>query len=325
MKKHKPIIAICGATATGKSRLALRLTDELSGEIVSSDSMQIYRGMDVGTAKPTREELLSVPHHMIDILEPNAPYSVADYAREANAAIADILSRGRLPVICGGTGLYLDALVYDNKYSDADDEREEALREELTAWVELHGADALHRRLAEVDPEAAAATHPNNVRRVIRALTIYYSTGKTKTEWDAASRGKRRDDVTVIGLCFADRELHRAVIAERCREMMKSGLVEETERLYAAGALEPGTTAAQAIGYKEILPYIRGEESLAASEERLFYATCRYAKRQATWFYAKDYVRWLNVDGLVLGTKTVDELTADAMKLISDDAADGED
>lgn len=325
MIKHKPIIAICGATATGKSSLALRLADELSGEIVSSDSMQIYRGMDIGTAKPTREELLSVPHHMIDILEPNAPYSVADYARDANAAIADILSFGRVPIICGGTGLYLDALVYDNKYSDADDEASEALRAELTEWAELNGADALYRRLADVDPESAAATHPNNVRRVVRALTIYYSTGKTKTEWDAASRGKRREDITVIGLRFADRERHRAVIADRCRKMIESGLVGETAMLYAAGALEEGTTAAQAIGYKEILPYIRGEEPLAASEERLFYATCRYAKRQATWFYRKDYIRWLNVDGLVLGTKTVDGLTADAMKLISDDAAGEED
>ena len=317
---HKPIIAVCGATATGKSRLAVLLAQKLSGEIVSSDSMQIYRGMDVGTAKPTAEEMAAVPHHMIDILEPNAPYSVADYAADAKAAIEDIGSRGRTPILCGGTGLYLDALVYDNKYSsDVDSAVTDAVKDKWTEFAEAHGVLAIHDRLREVDPKAADSIHPNNVRRVIRALTIYETTGKTKTEWDAESRGEINPDFCVIGLRFADRERHRAVIAKRCRKMIESGLVLETERLYHAGHLESGTTAAQAIGYKEILPYIRGEETLEASEERLFYATCRYAKRQATWFYAKDYIRWLDVDGLVLGTETEDELLARALRLITEE------
>lgn len=318
---HKPIIAVCGATATGKSRLAVLLAQRLSGEIVSSDSMQIYRGMDIGTAKPTEEEMAAVPHHMIDTVEPNTPYSVADYAADARAAIADIRSRGRTPIVCGGTGLYLDALVYDNKYSaDTDTALTDSVRGRLTAFAEKHGASALHDRLRDVDPTSAESIHPNNVRRVLRALTIYETTGKTKTEWDAVSRGGMNSDFTVIGLRFFDRERHRAVIEKRCRKMIESGLVEETERLYKSGALEPGTTAAQAIGYKEILPYLFGEESLSASEERLFYATCRYAKRQATWFYAKDYIRWLDVDGLVLGTETEDELLARALRLCAEDA-----
>ena len=261
--KNTPI-AICGATATGKTGLSLMLAEALPGEIVSSDSMQIYRGMDIGTAKPTREELERIPHHRIDIIEPNTPFSVAEYKMAADAAIADIISRGKTPVICGGTGLYLDALVYENKYSDdgGDEEKNTEVRLGLERFFMENDADALYEKLLAVDPEAAATIHKNNVRRVIRAIQIYEVTGKTKTEWDRESRTEKMRDMTVIGLRFEDRELHREFIAKRCREMLCDGLVGETERLYKMGALEEGTTAYQAIGYKEILPYIRGEESL---------------------------------------------------------------
>ncbi len=314
MKQHT--LAVCGATATGKTSLSLALAERLGGEIISSDSMQLYRGMDIGTAKPTADELLRTPHHLIDVLDADEKCSVADYSSMAKAEEEDILSRGKTPIYCGGTGLYLDAVMYENKFSesaDADAEREATARAE--AYLRENGTAALHKRLAEIDPASAESIHPNNSRRVIRALVIYETTGKTKTEWDAGSRGKVRDDVTVIGLRFADRELHRHAIGERCEKMLADGLVGETERLYRAGALREGTTASQAIGYKELLPYLRGEESLHDAKMRLFYATCRYAKRQATWFYPKEYITWLEVDGLYLEKETKEDLLRRAIEI----------
>lgn len=299
-------VAICGATATGKTSLSIGLAETLSGEIIGCDSMQIYRGMDIGTAKPTAAERAAVPHHMIDIIEPTETFSVRQYKDGAEAAIDDIVSRGRVPIFCGGTGLYLDAVVYDNTYSDEDGD--DTLRAELMLYAEEHGIGALHDRLAEIDPEAAAATHPNNVRRVIRAIEIYEKTGRRKSEWDAMSRLGERRGIRVIGLRFADRELHREAIGRRCREMIESGLPDEARVLYESGALEPGMPAAQAIGYKEFLPYLRGEETLTEAEMRLFYATCRYAKRQATWFNKKDYISWLEVDRVYKGEESFGSL-----------------
>lgn len=312
-------VAVCGATATGKTSLALMLAERENGEIISSDSMQLYRGMDIGTAKPTTDELLRVPHHMIDVLDPDEHCSVADYAERAEHAEADIRRRGKLPVYCGGTGLYLDAVMYKNKFSASVDpmlERDATVRAET--YLAENGAEALHLLLAKLDPEAAQSIHPNNTRRVIRAIVICETTGKTKTEWDAESRGEARDDIIVLGMRFADRELHRRAIEKRCDEMIKSGLAEETARLYENGALDEGKTAAQAIGYKELLPYIKGEETLTDAKMRLYYATCRYAKRQATWFYRKSYVNWLEVDDLYLEKETKDELYRRAVKLIDE-------
>ncbi len=316
----KPI-AICGATATGKTGLSLWLSEKLSGEIVSSDSMQLYRGMDIGTAKPTKEEMLAVPHHMINILEPNEPFSVADYKTAAETAISNIILRGKQPIICGGTGLYLDALVYENKYSESGGEENSPSekRAELESFYAEFGADALYERLLSVDPEAALAIHKNNIRRVIRAIEIFETTGVTKTEWDRGSRTEKMRDMTVIGLRFSDRELHRKYIMKRCLQMIDEGLIEETKRLYENGALREGTTAYQAIGYKEILPFIRGEESLEESKMRLFYATCRYAKRQATWFYKKDYIKWIEVDKTALGEESKEALYERALYIITEE------
>ncbi len=313
----KLTLAVCGATATGKTSLSLALAERLDGEIISSDSMQLYRTMDIGTAKPTEDELLRVPHHIIDVLDPDEKCSVADYETMASRAEEDILSREKTPIYCGGTGLYLDAVIYKNRFSqaiDASTEREATLRAEM--MLENDGAAALHAYLRSLDPEAAEAIHPNNTRRVIRAIVICESTGKTKTEWDRLSRGEKRNGFKVIGLRFADRELHRRAIGERCKKMIADGLIFETERLYKAGALDEGKTAAQAIGYKEMLPYIRGEESLQDAEMRLFYATCRYAKRQATWFYAKDYISWIEVDGLYLGHEPKADILRRALEIV---------
>ncbi len=299
-------LAICGATATGKTSLSLLFAEALDGEIIGCDSMQIYRGMDIGTAKPTLAERARVPHHLIDIKEPTESYSVSEYKADAEAAMLDIESRGKTPVFCGGTGLYLDAVIYDNKYSGEGGGGE--VRDGLLKFAEENGALALHARLAEIDPVSAEAIHPNNVRRVARAIEIFEKTGRRKSEWDAESRTGERRPMTVLGLRFEDRELHREAIMKRCHEMIEAGIAEEAAKLYESGALADGMPASRAIAYKELVPYLRGEESLREAEMRLYYATCRYAKRQATWFYKKDYITWLSVDGVYKGTESMEAL-----------------
>ncbi len=282
-----PVIAVAGPTASGKSALAMRLAKKFGGEIVSCDSMQIYRGMDIGTAKPTRADMAEIPHHMIDILDPDEPYSCADYAAGAKEAVDGILARGMLPVVCGGTGLYLESLLYEHPFGDSgtDPELRERLRERAAG---PGGADELWEELRGIDPDAAAAIHRNHVRRVIRALEIYYSTGKTKTEIEKAGLVPRYRALVMI-LHISDRALRAGMIGERTRRMMESGLEAETRALLAAGALAPGSTAAQAIGYKEMLDCIRGLEPPSAAEERISLATRQYAKRQDSWFGGRRY------------------------------------
>ena len=312
MTKHK-ILAVVGPTAGGKSALALALAKELGGEIVSCDSMQVYRRMDIGTAKPTVAEQAEVRHHLIDVVDPEEDFSCADYVGRAANAVEDCVGRGRLPILCGGTGLYLDALLRKNDF--APDTADEAVRRELGEFAERHGASALHEMLQRIDPESAAATHPNNVKRVIRAIEIYRVSGLTKTELDRRSlTGGDRYDATVIGLRYPDRELLYRRIDRRVDEMLKEGLVEETRALLAEGVFEKNRTAAQAIGYKEILPYCRGEVSLSDAAEALKTATRRYAKRQLTWFSAKPYVLW--IDTAENGRqKTFEEIVNNAKEL----------
>ena len=307
------IIGVVGPTAGGKSALALALAEEWNGEIISCDSMQIYRRMDIGTAKPTSAEQARVRHHLIDVAEPDEDFSVADYVSLAVSAIEDCVSRGKLPILCGGTGLYLDALLRKNDF--APETTDEGVRAELEAFAETYGADALHKMLAEADPESAEAIHKNNVKRVIRALEIYRVSGITKTELDRRSlEGGMRYDAAVVGLRYADRELLRGRIDRRVDEMIREGLVEETRALDAEGIFRRSRTAAQAIGYKEILPYCRGEEPLAICTERLKIATRQYAKRQMTWFAARPYVTWLDVVG-ERGQKTFEEIVNNAKEL----------
>lgn len=294
MKKSK-ILAIVGPTAGGKTALSVALAKRAGGEVISCDSMQIYRGMDIGTAKPTEEEKRGVPHHLLDIAVPEEAFSVCDYVSAATAAADDILSRGKLPVFCGGTGLYLDAFlrggVADSPAGDP------ALRAALAEGASADGGAALFEELRRCDPESAAAIHPNNLRRVIRAVEIYRLTGVPKSEWDRRSRTlPPRYDAVVLGLCYRDRALLRARISARVDEMLAAGLAEETRRLWEAGVFEKSPTAAAAIGYKELLPYLRGECTLAAAAETLKTATAQYAKRQMTWFAAKDYVTWIPAD-----------------------------
>ncbi|MBQ4091426.1 MAG: tRNA (adenosine(37)-N6)-dimethylallyltransferase MiaA [Clostridia bacterium] len=289
------IIAITGPTASGKTALAIKLSRELDGEIISCDSMQIYRGMDIGTAKPTKQELATVPHHLIDILPPDAPYSCSDYVRDAELAIKDIASRGKLPILCGGTGLYLDRLLKGGLEDCA--AADEGVRARLWKDAEEQGIDAIYARICDLDPEAAASIHKNNVKRVIRALEICIVTGQKKSEIDKLNSAvSDKYDHTVITLAFNNRELLYGRIDKRVDEMIALGLVEETKQLMEDGVFLRSQTASQAIGYKELFPYIRGESSLEYCIDELKRASRKYAKRQITWFSSKDYAKKVYVD-----------------------------
>ncbi|MBO7360902.1 MAG: tRNA (adenosine(37)-N6)-dimethylallyltransferase MiaA [Clostridia bacterium] len=282
-----PVVAVAGPTASGKSRVAMALARKFGGEIVCCDSMQIYRGMDIGTAKPTAAERAEIPHHMTDIVSPGESYSTADYLRDASAAIDGILSRGRLPVVCGGTGLYLESLLFERSYgvSPGATGLREKLKEEASC---PEGRHFLWEELKAVDPESAAVIHENDSRRVIRALEIFRATGEKKSELDRRT-GSPRYRALVLVLHTPDRSEQDRRIAKRAAEMLRSGLIEETARLDAAGVFSGGSTAAQAIGYKEILGLTRGETDEATALGKLITATRRYAKRQDTWFGNRDY------------------------------------
>lgn len=295
MSEKTKIIALVGPTASGKSALAVALAKALGGEVVSCDSMQIYEKLNIGTATPTVAEMDGVPHHLISCVEPEVAFSCADYVSLADAAIADVVSRGKLPILCGGTGLYLDALLRGGLASEADSDAD--LRDELMRFAADHGNEALHKRLAEVDPISAAAIHPNNVKRVARALEIYLVSGVTKSELDERTKSfESKYDATVIGIGFHDRGVLYSRIDRRVDMMVEDGLIDETRELLADGVFERSLTAAQAIGYKEIIPYLEGKITLDAALDDLKRATRRYAKRQLTWFSAKDYVNWIYAD-----------------------------
>lgn len=282
-------VAVVGSTASGKSALALAVAKELGGEIISVDSMQVYRGMDIGTAKPTAAERAAVPHHMIDVCDSDTPYSCADFAAGALRCAAEVTSRGRLPIFCGGTGLYLDSVLRGGA-PDAT-AADEGVRASLADFLRENGAHALHEKLREVDPESADAIHENNTKRVMRALEVAIVSGKPKSEWDRESReAPPAVDLVTVGLFYHDRSLLYRRIERRVDEMLDAGLLFETERLMREGVFETNATAAGAIGYKELLGALTGKESLEAAVERLKTATRRYAKRQITWFSAKPYV-----------------------------------
>ena len=311
--KKTKILAVVGSTASGKTALSIQLAKALGGEIISCDSMQIYRRMNVGTAKPTEEEKEGIPHHLIDIAEPDQPYSCAEYVKAAQEAIEKIASRGKLPIFCGGTGLYLDSLLRGGNFEET--VTDPALRQKLFDYAQIHGNHALHERLAAIDPESAAAIHENNVKRVVRAIEIYETTGMTKTEADRKSRIPDSPyDATVLGIHYPERQILYDRINLRVDMMVEQGLPEETRRLMEEGVFDRNSTAAQAIGYKELLGYLRGEDTLEEALEHLKLATRRYAKRQITWFSAKPYVRWINAtqNGSL---RPFDEILRDALAI----------
>lgn len=277
-------LAITGPTASGKTALSIAVAEYVGAEIISCDSMQIYRGMDIGTAKATAEERAAVPHHLIDVVSPAEDFSAEAYRKLAIPKAREISERGRIPMFVGGTGLYIDTVM--RAESDSVPESSREYRDEMTARIKTDAdIDALWQRLAEVDPESAGQIHKNNVRRVIRALEIYDMTGKPKSYFDRLSREKNPEiSVGMITLDFHNRENLYSRVDARVDEMIKSGLVEEVSALYGAGLLKDEYTAAQAIGYKEIISALRGEISLADAGELIKLSTRRYAKRQLTWF-----------------------------------------
>ena len=275
-------LSVLGPTASGKTGLAIRLAREFGGEVVSCDSMQLYRGMDVGTATPDEAERAGIPHHMFDIADPAEEFSAAEYARMAAPVVDGIAGRGKLPILCGGTGMYRDALVKIGAFEEG--EPDEELRQSLFAYARENGNEALHARLEALDPEAAAAIHPNNVRRVVRAIEICETTGRTKTEVDRTQITAESPYLdTPLILTFSDRSLLYRRIEDRVDLMMASGLEEEARDLLCSGK-PVSRTAAQAIGYKEFLPYFRGECSLEEVSAAIKLATRHYAKRQMIWF-----------------------------------------
>ena len=284
--EKRRIYVIAGPTASGKSSLGLALASEYPFEIISMDSMQIYRRMDVGTAKPTAEELMLVRHHMIDAVEPDGTFSCADYIKMADECIDDIYSRGKLPLFVGGTGLYLDGLIRHNSYEEYErPSRSLEYRRELQRVAEEQGSDRLYEMLCELDPESAATIHKNNVKRVMRALEIIKETGKTKAEADRESRRiEGKYDVCTVILDYPDREILYDRINRRVDVMMSQGLLDEARSLYDDGLLTNGSTASAAIGYKEFITYFEGNASLESCIELLKQSSRRYAKRQVTWF-----------------------------------------
>lgn len=273
--KKTPVVVIVGPTAVGKTKTGIELAKAFDGEIVSGDSVQVYRGMDIGSAKVTKEEAEGIPHHLIDICDPDDAMSVAMFQQLARAAIDDIYARGKLPIIVGGTGLYIRSILYD--YEFVERPVDEALREELERLAEVEGREALHQRLVQLDPERAATIHPNNVRRVVRALEVAMQ-GDTQTTDSAPSE---HYDYRLFVL-HADREILYDRINQRVDAMMEAGLVEEVERLLAQGYRE--TQAMRAIGYKEVIPFIDGNISKEKATDLLKQHTRQFAKRQLTWF-----------------------------------------
>ncbi|MBO5212506.1 MAG: tRNA (adenosine(37)-N6)-dimethylallyltransferase MiaA [Clostridia bacterium] len=289
------VIAIVGPTAVGKSSLAIRLAKALNGEIISCDSMQVYRTMDIGTAKATKDELSAVPHHLIDILDPNESFSCADYAVLAKEAIENISSRQKTPIFCGGTGLYLDSVIEIPSFCDT--AKDEKYRHSLELFASENGNSALHKMLTEIDPESAEATHENNVKRVIRALEIYKCTGITKSEWDRRSRLQAPPyEAHVFFLTCEDKALLYKKIEERVDIMIASGLIDEARALYENGSLSPEKTASGAIGYKEFIPYFKGADTLENCIAQLKLSTRHYAKRQLTWFSRKKNYHKIPID-----------------------------
>ena len=278
---HIPIIA--GPTASGKSALALEICRVADGELVCADSMQIYKGLDIGTAKDSKDEIGDIPHYMTDIVDPGTGFSVYDYVSHAIPIVKDILERGKLPVICGGTGQYISALLYGLDYGSGDEEAEMLATKELEEELERSGIDVLYERLVQSDPEAAKLIHPNNTRRVIRALAVHKALGITFSEKNRKSKDKGPEYPFKVFMIDWDRAELYDRINRRVDIMIENGIIDEARMLKDSG-VDRSSTCWQAIGYKEMLKYLEGEETIEQAADRIRTGTRHYAKRQLTWF-----------------------------------------
>ncbi|MDD6236964.1 MAG: tRNA (adenosine(37)-N6)-dimethylallyltransferase MiaA [Clostridiales bacterium] len=292
MEKKIPLVVVVGPTASGKTALAVSLAKRFHGEVISADSMQIYKQMNIATAKPTVEEMDGIPHHLIDCLDLSQKFSVADYTALAHQKAKEINARGHLPILAGGTGLYIDSVVNNISFSEI--RTDEELRKELTRLAEEKGADYLLEELNRFDPESAKRLHPNNLSRIIRAIEVYRLTGVTMTEHQRRSRLTPSGyDAVMIGLDFQDRQKLYDRINLRVDRMFADGLLEEAREILSNKNLG---TARQAIGYKELQHYFDGQESLEEAIQKIKQETRRYAKRQLTWFRRNPNIHWIYVD-----------------------------
>lgn len=293
MNKPK-VIVICGPTASGKTTLSIQLAQKINGEIISSDSMQIYKDMNIGTAKPDQQEMQGIKHYLLDFVEPNQRYSVADYKKDAENAIEDILQKGKVPIIVGGTGLYVDSLIYGIEYPNI--EFDENYRKELERRVEKEGLEKLYEKAKKIDPQAMKKISRNDQKRILRVLEIYNATGKTKTEQEIESRkNKVKYDYRVFAINM-DREKLYDRINKRVDIMIQKGLIEEVENLLKKYNEFP--TAMQGLGYKEVVEYIQGKVLKEDMIENIKRESRRYAKRQITWFKKNKQTIWIGPNDL---------------------------
>ena len=289
----QPLLIIAGPTATGKSAAAAELAIRMNGAVISADSMQVYRGMDIGSAKVTEEEMRGVPHYLIDCVDPSESWNVVRFQQKAREAVREISGSGRLPILCGGTGFYIQALLYDVDFTEM--EEDTALRESLQKIAAERGPDALHAMLAEKDPASAAAIHPGNVKRVIRALEFAGGTGQSIAAHNLAQREKEAAYSAVFFVLTMDRKKLYGLIDRRVDMMMEKGLLGEVSSLRDAG-IPRDSTAMQGIGYKQLYGYLEGEYSLDEAVRLIKRDTRHFAKRQLTWFRREKDVRWVDID-----------------------------
>ncbi len=291
--KKKPMIILTGPTAVGKTDLSIQLAKAMNGEIISADSMQVYRHMDIGSAKVTPEEMDGVPHHLIDVLEPEEEFNVVVFQKLAKEALTGIYERGHIPIIVGGTGFYIQALLYDIDFTENDGDT--AIRRELEKLAKTQGAGCLHQMLQEIDPESAAAIHQNNVKRVIRAIEFYRQTGKKISLHNEQEREKQSPYQFLYYVLDTDRKTLYERIDRRVDLMMEHGLVDEVKHLADMGCTRD-MVSMQGLGYKEILDYLSGEIPLEEAVYILKRDTRHFAKRQITWFKRERDVRWLELE-----------------------------
>lgn len=311
MKKKKPLFILVGPTAIGKTSLSVELAKRLNGEIISADSMQIYKDMDIGTAKIRKEEEEGINHYLIDEVSPDIDFSVSDFQEKANEYINKILKKNKLPMVVGGTGLYINSLIYDLNFSVSVSNWE--LREQYTELAKVHGNQYLHDKLKLVDPVSADRIHVNDIKRVIRALEVYNETGKPMAEYYKDFRKPNDEfDLVMIGLKMNREELYKR-INKRVDIMLEQGLIEEVENLLDKGYGE-NLTSMQAIGYKEVIDFLKDKISLEEAIESIKQGSRRYAKRQITWFRKEERVHWIDLDEV----KNKDYLTEYIVNYVED-------
>ncbi|MBP1931585.1 tRNA (adenosine(37)-N6)-dimethylallyltransferase MiaA [Ammoniphilus resinae] len=297
------LLVLVGPTAVGKTALSVKLAHSLDGEVISGDSIQVYKGMDIGTAKITVEEMDGIVHHLIDILEPDETFSVNEFQKHSRRLITEINQRGKLPMIVGGTGLYIQSVIYDYQFSKASQNQE--LRDQLEAFAACEGKEALHKRLAEIDPVTASRLHPNDVKRIVRAIEIYQQTGTSMAEY------QQRSSVSPYQLCLIGLTMERSQLYERINHrvdlMIEQGLIEEVQSLLKRG-YNLSYSSMQAIGYKEIIAYLEGNLSKEESIELLKKNSRHFAKRQLTWFRSMKEIHWFEVAASSNGAELVENI-----------------